>query len=78
MTSRQGVEEVLGRVRKFEEELRSLGVKVKVDVRGLDVDSHEYGSHEIIACALCAAYDRGLEEDRRRGSGSRPNDSRAP
>ena len=40
MTSRHGVEEVLGRVREFEEELRSVGVKVEVDVRGHGAESH--------------------------------------
>ena len=68
MTNRQGVEEALGRVRKFENELRSIGVKVEVDVRGVDADSHEYGSHDTADCVLCAAYDKGFEEGQRKGS----------
>ena len=68
MTNGRGVEEALGRVRKFEDELRSIGVKIEVDVRGVNAESHEYGSHEIVACALCAAYDRGFEEGGRKGS----------
>ena len=33
---RQDVEDVMGRARQFEEELSSIGVSVKVDVRGLE------------------------------------------
>ena len=68
MTNRPDVEEVLGRVRRFEEELSSIGVSVKVDVRGLDSDTDEYGAHGVGTCALCAAYERGLGGGRRKGS----------
>ena len=33
MTNRRGIEEVLSRVRRFEEDLKFIGVSVKVDVR---------------------------------------------
>lgn len=66
MTGRPDFEEVLGRVRRFEEDLSSIGVQVKVDVRGLDAEGHEYGSHEFETCALCSAYERGLAEGRRK------------
>ena len=68
MTDRPDIEEGLGRVRRFEEELCSIGVSVKVDVRGLNADNHEYGAHDVRTCALCAAYERGFEEGRRKGS----------
>ena len=45
MTDRPDIEDVLGRVRRFEEKLSSIGVSVKVDVRGLDAKGHEYGTH---------------------------------
>ena len=67
MTDRPDIEEVLGRVRRFEGELSSIGVSVKVDVRGLDADTHEYGAHGVETCALCAAYERGFGEGRRKG-----------
>ena len=66
MTNRPDVEEVLGRVRRFEEELSS--ISVKVDVRGLDSDTDEYGAHGVGSWALCAAYERGLGGGRRKGS----------
>ena len=53
-------------MRRFEEELISIGVSVKVDVRGLDFDTDEYGAHGVETCALCAAYERGLGEGRRK------------
>lgn len=68
MTNRPGIEEVLGRVRRFEEDLNFIGVSVKVDVQGLDIGSHEYGSHEVDACVLCAAYERGFAEGQRKGA----------
>ena len=68
MTNRSGVEEVLGRVRRFEEDLNSIGVRVKVDIRGLDATSHEYGSHETGTCVLCAAYEKGFVDGRSRGA----------
>ena len=64
MTNRSEIEEVLGRVRRFEEDLNSIGVSVKVDIRGLDVASHEYGSHETETCVLCAAYEMGFADGR--------------
>ena len=71
MTDRADIEDVLGRVRRFEEELSSIGVNVKVDVRGLDADTHEYGVHDSGTCALCAAHERGFGEGRSRGSRER-------
>ena len=68
MTDRPDIEDVLGRVRRFEEELSSIGVSVNVDVRGLDADTHEYGAHDAGICALCAAYERGFGEGRSKGS----------
>ena len=68
MTDRPDIEDVLGRVRRFEEELRSIGVSVKVDVRGLDADTHEYGVHDSGTCALCAACEREFGEGRSTGS----------
>ena len=43
--ARPGIEEGLGRVPRFEEELSS--ISVKVDVRGLDSDTDEYGAHGV-------------------------------
>ena len=43
-------------------------MSVKVDVRGLDADTHEYGDHDTGICALCAAYERGFGEGRSTGS----------
>ena len=63
MTIRPDFEEVLGRVRRFEEELSTIGVSVEVDVGGLDADTHEYGAHGVETCTLCAAYERGFGED---------------
>ena len=40
---------------------------VKVDVRGLDAETHQYGAHDVETCALCAAYKRGFGEGRRKG-----------
>ena len=71
MTDRADIEDVLGRVRRFEKELSSIGVNVKVDVRGLDADTHEHGVHDSGTCALCAAYERGFGEGRSRGSRER-------
>ena len=66
MTNRPEFEEVLGRVRRFEDDLSSIGVSVRVDVRGLDAEGHEYGTHELATCALCSAYERGFAEGRRK------------
>ena len=66
MTNRSVVEEVLGRVRRFEEDLSSIGVSV--DVRGLDVAGRQYGSHETATCVLCAAYEKGFADGRSRGA----------
>ena len=71
MTNRPGIEDVVGRVRRFEEDLKSIGVSVKVDIHGLDVASHEYGSHETGTCVLCAAYERGFAEGRHKGASER-------
>lgn len=67
MANGQGIADVLGRVRRFEEELRSMGVSVKVSVRRLNADGHEYGSHEADVCAGCASYAMGFEVGRREG-----------
>ena len=74
MTNGPRVEELLGRVRRFEEELSSIGVSVKVDVRGLDADTHEYGAHDVETCAPHMRGDWGKAEGR--DSGSRPIGSR--
>ena len=66
MTNRPEFEEVLGRVRRFEDDLSSIGVSVRVDVRGLDAEGHEYGTHELATCALCSAYERGFAGGRRK------------
>ena len=68
MTNRSEIEEVLGRVRRFEEDLNTIGVSIKVDVRGLDIAGHEYGSHETETCVLCAAYEKGFADGRSRGT----------
>ena len=66
MTDRPDIEDALGRVRRSEEGLSSIGVSVRVDVRGLDAEGHEYGTHELATCALCSAYERGFAEGRRK------------
>lgn len=71
MTNRPGIEEVLRRVKRFEDDLKSIGVSVRVDVQDLDVDSHECESHETETCVLCAAYERGLADGRIKGARSR-------
>ena len=77
MTNRPDIEDVLGRVRRFEEELSSIGVSVKVDVRGPDVNTHEYGAHDTGTCALCAAHEMGFAGGRSKGGpGSSPTGSR--
>ena len=68
MTNREYAQEVLRRVRQFEEELKSIGVSVKVDVRGLDAAGHEYEAHEVETCVLCAVYERGIAEGQRKGA----------
>ena len=64
MTNRSEVEEVLGRVRRFEEDLNSIGVRA--DVRGLDVAGRQHGSHETATCVLCAGYEKGFADGRSR------------
>ena len=71
MTNRQGFEDVLKRVQRFEQDLKFIGVDVKVDIREIDVDSHQYGSHEARACVLCAAYKRGFADGRYKGASER-------
>ena len=77
MASRPDFEELLDRVRRFEEDLISIGVSVKVDVRGLDAEGHEYGAHEAATCVLCSASERGLSKDAGRGSRISPSALRA-
>ena len=67
MMHTQNIEEVLERVRRLEVELHSIGVNVNVEVRGLDVDNHNYEAHEVESCVLCAAFAKGLEQGQRKG-----------
>ena len=69
MTDRPDIEDVLGRVRRSEEKLSSIGVSVRVDVRGLDAKGHEYGIHELSDLRVVSNLRAGLcrrtqEEDR--------------
>ena len=62
MTNNLRVLDMLGRLQAFEDDLKAIGVSVNVDVSGLDVDAHEYGSREAEACVLCAAYERSFAD----------------